>query len=174
MCKRQNGFREASLCFGKVPVVANQSISVPMEKAVVPGWWERWRENWAENRLAYFLLLPSTLAYVVFLFYPDCQYDGFLLCYGGYPRSYHQYWHSRQLCHPVADPNLPMVMGHTLFMPLVQWCSPSSSPFRWRCCSIPTFRANRGEGADPDSVGDAFCCFGHHLALDFQRANGFT
>jgi multiple sugar transport system permease protein len=50
--------------------VANQSISVPIEKAAIPGWWERWRDNWAENRLAYFLLIPSTLAFVVFLLYP--------------------------------------------------------------------------------------------------------
>jgi ABC-type sugar transport system permease subunit len=50
--------------------VANQSISVPLEKATLPGWWDRWRENWAENRLAYFLLIPSTLAFLLFLFYP--------------------------------------------------------------------------------------------------------
>lgn len=50
--------------------MANQSISVPIEKAALPGWWERWRDNWAENRLAYLLLIPSTLAFVFFLFYP--------------------------------------------------------------------------------------------------------
>ena len=43
---------------------------MPIEKPTLPGWWDRWRDNWAENRLAYFLLIPSTLAFVVFLFYP--------------------------------------------------------------------------------------------------------
>lgn len=50
--------------------MANQSISVPIEKPTLPGWWDRWRDNWAENRLAYLLLVPSTLAFLVFLFYP--------------------------------------------------------------------------------------------------------
>jgi multiple sugar transport system permease protein len=36
----------------------------------MPGWWARWRDNWAENRLAYVLLVPSTLAFIVFLLYP--------------------------------------------------------------------------------------------------------
>jgi multiple sugar transport system permease protein len=36
----------------------------------MPGWWERWRDNWAENRLAYVLLVPSTIAFIVFLLYP--------------------------------------------------------------------------------------------------------
>jgi multiple sugar transport system permease protein len=50
--------------------VANQSIAVPIEKAALPGWWERWRDNWAENRLAYILLIPSSLAFIIFLLYP--------------------------------------------------------------------------------------------------------
>jgi multiple sugar transport system permease protein len=41
-----------------------------MEKPAMPGWWEQWRDNWVENLLAYILLIPSTLAFVVFLFYP--------------------------------------------------------------------------------------------------------
>lgn len=45
-------------------------MSVPLEKSTLPGWWDRWREDWAENRLAYFLLVPSTLAFLIFLFYP--------------------------------------------------------------------------------------------------------
>ena len=36
----------------------------------MPGWWEQWRDNWVENRLAYFLLIPSTLAFAIFLLYP--------------------------------------------------------------------------------------------------------
>ena len=50
--------------------MANQSISVPIEKPSVPGWWDRWREDWAENRLAYFLLIPSVLAFAIFLLFP--------------------------------------------------------------------------------------------------------
>lgn len=36
----------------------------------MPGWWARWRDDWSENRLAYLLLVPSTVAFLVFLFYP--------------------------------------------------------------------------------------------------------
>lgn len=50
--------------------MANQSISVTIEKSALPGWWDRWRDDWSENRLAYLLLVPSTLAFIVFLFYP--------------------------------------------------------------------------------------------------------
>jgi multiple sugar transport system permease protein len=50
--------------------VANQSIAVPMDKPAVPGWWDRWRDEWAENRLAYLLLIPSSLAFIVFLLFP--------------------------------------------------------------------------------------------------------
>ena len=85
-----------------------------MEKAVAPGWWERWRENWAENRLAYFLLLPSTLAYVVFLFYPivNMMVSSFATVDTlGRITSFGTLDNYATLA---ADPNLPMVMGHTV------------------------------------------------------------
>jgi multiple sugar transport system permease protein len=95
--------------------VANQSISVPMEKAVAPGWWAQWRENWAENRLAYILLFPSAAAYIIFLFYPivnmmlssfsTVDTIGRVTSFGTL-ENYRTLW---------ADPNLPMIMGHTVW-----------------------------------------------------------
>ena len=45
-------------------------MSVPVQKPAMPGWWARVREDWAENRLAYFLLVPSTIAFGLFLLFP--------------------------------------------------------------------------------------------------------
>lgn len=94
--------------------MANQSISVSMETAVAPGRWAQWRENWAENRLAYLLLLPSALAYIIFLFYPivNMMVSSFAnVDTIGRITSFGTIENYRAL---LADPNLPMVMGHTV------------------------------------------------------------
>ncbi|HXF60971.1 MAG TPA: sugar ABC transporter permease [Caldilineaceae bacterium] len=50
--------------------MANQTLSVPLGKPAAPGRWARWREEWAENGLAYVLLVPSVVAFAVFLLFP--------------------------------------------------------------------------------------------------------
>ena len=44
---------------------ASQAIGTPAQ-----GWWRSWRAEWAENKLAYWLLIPSVLGFVLFLIYP--------------------------------------------------------------------------------------------------------
>lgn len=51
--------------------MADQAMPVALEKRGVPGrLLAGLREEWADNKIAYFLLLPSTLAFLVFLVFP--------------------------------------------------------------------------------------------------------
>jgi multiple sugar transport system permease protein len=51
--------------------VANQALSAPLEQPLArPGLWRGLREEIAENRLAYWLLVPSILGFLIFLIYP--------------------------------------------------------------------------------------------------------
>ena len=43
------------------------STSLPLES---PGLRRRWREEWSENKLAYWLLVPSLLSFAIFLIFP--------------------------------------------------------------------------------------------------------
>ena len=52
-------------------VVANQTMSVRLESApAARKWGASWQEEWRQNRLAYGLLLPSVIAFAVFLVFP--------------------------------------------------------------------------------------------------------
>ncbi len=51
--------------------MANQAISLPVNPPLArPGFLHRWREEWTENQLAYWLLVPSILGFAIFLVYP--------------------------------------------------------------------------------------------------------
>jgi len=85
-----------------------------MEKAVAPGWWDQWRENWAENRLAYLLLVPSTLAYIIFLFYPVVNMMVSSFSTVDTIGRITQVGTLDNYSDLLADPQLPMIMGHTV------------------------------------------------------------
>lgn len=51
--------------------MANQALSAPLQSPVPAQGALAWlRETWRENRLAYLLLIPSILGFVIFLIYP--------------------------------------------------------------------------------------------------------
>lgn len=51
--------------------MANQVISAPLEKPTVSRrFLTGWRTEWGDNKLAYWLLLPSVVAFAVFLLFP--------------------------------------------------------------------------------------------------------
>ncbi len=47
--------------------MATQAIEASVS---TPGWLRGWRAEWTENKLAYWLLIPSILGFILFLIYP--------------------------------------------------------------------------------------------------------
>ena len=51
--------------------MANQALSASLDQSLPkPGLWRGLREELAENRLAYWLLVPSVIGFLIFLIYP--------------------------------------------------------------------------------------------------------
>lgn len=95
--------------------MANQSFAASLERSTVNrGTANTWRATWAENRLAYLLLLPSVLGFLIFLIYPIFSMVATAFSTVDTMGRIQQFGTLQNFADLAADDRLPMILRQTV------------------------------------------------------------